>query len=62
MRQMAHRTQKPTSKMKKYEYKTITLGLCDYLDLNKLGDEGWEMCGVINVEYKTTFYFKREKQ
>ena len=46
--------------MKKFEYKAITVAMCDSLDLNQLGDEGWEMCGVIQVEYKLTYYFKRQ--
>lgn len=46
--------------MRKFEYKTITIGMCDCLDLNQLGKEGWEMCGVIRVEYKINYYFKRE--
>lgn len=47
--------------MKKIEYKTVTIGLADCLDLNQLGDEGWELCGVIAMDYKLTYYFKREK-
>lgn len=47
--------------MKKYEYNTITLGMNDCLDLNQLGDEGWEMCGVFHADYKITYYFKKKK-
>lgn len=46
--------------MRKFEYKTITIGMCDCLDLNQLGNEGWEMCGAISVDYRITYYFKRE--
>lgn len=28
-------------------------------DFNKLGDEGWEMCGVIKGRMRTIFIFKR---
>lgn len=38
--------------MRKFEYKTITIGMCDYLDLNQLGNQGWEMCGVISTGTK----------
>lgn len=47
--------------MKRYEYKTITIGMNDCLDLNQLGIEGWDMCGVFFADYKITYYFKREK-
>ena len=47
--------------MKRYEYKTITIGMNDCLDFNQLGNEGWDMCGVFYSYYKITFYFKREK-
>lgn len=47
--------------MKKFEYKVVTVGMNDCLDLNQLGNEGWEMCGVICVDYKITYYFKKEK-
>lgn len=46
--------------MKRYEYKTVTIGICDCLDLNQLGSEGWEMCGVFSADYKIVYYFKRE--
>ena len=47
--------------MKKFEYKMITVGMNDCLDLNCLGNEGWEMCGVFYADYKITYYFKRGK-
>ena len=28
-------------------------------DLNKFGDEGWEICGIIGGTAKIVFYFKR---
>ena len=46
--------------MKKFDYKTVTIGLADCLDLNQLGNEGWEMCGAVHFEYKIIYYFKRE--
>lgn len=46
--------------MKKFEYKTITISMNDCFDLNQLGAEGWEMCGVFYADYKITYYFKRE--
>lgn len=46
--------------MKRYEYKTVTIGICDCLDLNQLGNDGWEMCGVFSADYKIVYYFKRE--
>ena len=47
--------------MKKYEYKVVTIGYNDCLDLQLLGNDGWEMCGVLPAETKIIYYFKREK-
>ena len=48
--------------MKKYEYKVVTIGFNDCLDLQELGNEGWEMCGVLQLATIVVYYFKREKE
>ena len=48
--------------MKKYEYKVVTIGYNDCLDLRELGNEGWEMCGVLPREEIIVYYFKRVKE
>lgn len=52
--------EKPT----KWEYKQIIRnlekeGLPDEAELNKLGEEGWEMSGVAHQSPLAYFYFKR---
>ena len=51
--------------MRKFEYKTFNNRL-DEEDLNKLGDNGWELIihtVAICATYATQYYvFKREKQ
>lgn len=44
--------------MKKFEYKSKND--CDSVDLNKLGEDGWELCSVISFGIYFRFYFKRE--
>jgi hypothetical protein len=49
--------------MKKFEYKYVYKGRFDHIsqrELDELGNEGWEMCGVEGEDY-TYYYFKREK-
>lgn len=52
-------------KNKKFEYKTIRNDTVDYL--NEFGQEGWEICGIIQAKsdisiniYNTVIYLKRE--
>lgn len=46
--------------MEKFEYKTIKRTLSFEEQLNKLGDEGWEL---VNIEYQTDLvYLKRKKE
>lgn len=33
----------------------------DFIEVNKLGDNGWELVSVINSNVQTTFFFKRQK-
>jgi|BarGraIncu01122A_1022018.scaffolds.fasta_scaffold02245_1 hypothetical protein len=45
--------------MDKWEYKNVS-GI--NIDLDKLGEEGWEMCGVKGVIFgMSEYYFKRKK-
>ncbi len=45
--------------MKKFEYQVVTLlGLEIEADLNKYGEEGWELVAVDN---EGKYYLKREK-
>lgn len=54
--------------MEKWEYKTIDLTTwrqiadinVDY-ELNRLGDQGWQLVQIIAVENSKLFYFKRKK-
>ena len=46
--------------MKKFAYKTIEGTMHNIPDLNELGSEGWEICGVVKIEYKVFYFFKRE--
>jgi hypothetical protein len=43
--------------MKKYEY-TIRIN-CELEDLNKLGQEGWNLIKVIDNQIMRRFYFKK---
>ncbi len=47
--------------MKKFEYHYHS-GFLDVGDLNKLGEEGWELCTHKTDEYDTynEYHFKRE--
>lgn len=48
-----------TPKVEKWEYKTIE-GIPHSDLLNRMGIEGWEMCGVCNLPLaKPIYYFKR---
>jgi hypothetical protein len=45
--------------MDKWEYKKVS---SKDLNLNKLGEEGWEMCGVeASFSFFVDYYFKRKK-
>ncbi len=47
--------------MKQWEYKTM-IGNPIEPALNKIGEEGWEMCGVVQLTSSSVrLYFKREK-
>lgn len=51
--------------MKKWEYKmkAFNCDLCSLLDyLDRIGDEGWELCGKIDIMNAYTLVFKREKK
>lgn len=48
--------------MRKFEYKKIYKGRFAKLseqELNILGNDGWELCGIYGDEY-SYYYFKRE--
>lgn len=46
--------------MRKFEYK-VSKGIIEERDLEMLGKDGWELCGVLNFDNKTYYsYFKRE--
>ena len=48
--------------MNMWEYKTIN-GIPSNNLLNRMGLEGWELCGVCNIPYTAPeFYFKRKLQ
>ncbi len=47
--------------MKQWEYK-IMIGNPIEQAINKIGEEGWEMCGVVQSTHSSVrLYFKREK-
>ena len=46
--------------MNTWEYKTFIN--VNAADLNKLGNEGWELVTVVQTSSYKMFYFKREKQ
>lgn len=43
--------------MKKYEYK-IALN-CDLKELNKLGNDGWNIVNIVDTQIARRFYMKR---
>lgn len=42
-----------------FEYKTVD-HIPNDKELEKLGSEGWELCGVINLDNRITCFFKRK--
>lgn len=45
-----------------WEYNIVIKTHSEFLrheELESLGNEGWEMCGVCKNEYSTSFFFKR---
>ena len=49
--------------MVKWEYTADTVDHDGgWLDLNAMGDEGWELVAVVGWPHYTAFYFKRLKQ
>jgi hypothetical protein len=47
--------------MQKWEYKVVNSSLSEQ-ELNKLGEEGWELIGVATWEpFEIKLYFKRPK-
>lgn len=50
--------------MKKWQYdfrKIKSDSLINMVHLNELGNEGWEMIGVVALPAANIYYFKREK-
>lgn len=49
--------------MQRWEYKVVAANLSSE-DINELGNNGWEMCGVCKPSptFITEFYFKRPRQ
>jgi hypothetical protein len=46
--------------MKKFEYEIVSeTDKISFDQLNRYGEDGWELCGIIN-EFYQTYYFKRE--
>ena len=46
--------------MKKIEYEIRNeMDKISFDQLNRYGEDGWELCGIINESY-LTYYFKRE--
>lgn len=50
--------------MSKYEYSLLKKKLNDQefvvFEFNKLGEEGWEMCGVLRGDEGVVYIFKRK--
>jgi hypothetical protein len=50
-------------KQMKWEYKQVIRDLeqpLEEAELNALGEEGWEMTGIVQQPPKTYYYFKRQ--
>jgi hypothetical protein len=50
----------------RWEYKEVfrdlnTEALLTEVDLNALGDEHWELAGIVREDRRVHFYFKRER-
>ena len=50
----------------RWEYKDVvrdltTEGLLTKRELNGLGDEHWELAGIVREDHRTHYYFKRER-
>lgn len=43
-----------------YEYKTTLGHILNDEELENLGSEGWELCGILNIDIKIIYYFKRK--
>ena len=51
--------------MKKWEYKVETVYADgSAIDINALGEQGWELCTIVNFSLtgRLIFYFKRPKE
>lgn len=47
--------------MERWEYKRVEITLkSEKFDLEKLGKEGWEMCGVYTINFSIVYYFKKK--
>lgn len=44
--------------MRRFEYKYFNSILIE--DLTKLGDQGWELCEILNLEGNLHYFLKRE--
>lgn len=42
-----------------YEYKSLEHVPNDE-ELERFGSEGWELCGILNIDIKIIYYFKRK--
>ena len=62
-----HRVSPPwVSVEPRWEYREVTRDLDreplpSESDLNALGDEHWELAGIVREEHRAHFYFKRER-
>lgn len=47
--------------MERWEYKRVEITLkSEKFDLEKLGKEGWEMCGIYTINFSIVYYFKKK--
>lgn len=47
--------------MERWEYKRVEINLnSKNFDLEKLGKEGWEMCGIYTMNFSIIYYFKKK--
>lgn len=47
--------------MKKFEYEVRNeMDKISFDQLNRYGEDGWELCGILEDGYYIIYYFKRE--
>jgi hypothetical protein len=69
-----HHSELPAARMEppwvpvepRWEYKQVVRDLAieqvlSEAELNTLGDEHWELAGIVREDHRTHFYFKRER-